>query len=367
MKPLIDLTAFSTRNISGIVRKLIIFVVIGLLGNIIFALWTSDRSLWNAGIHFNMWYILIALLLTLVPWLFHAWRMIIWTDFVGRRISFKSAIKIVLGTELGAAISPSTIGGGPVKAAMLMQQKLSSGVAASLTALGSIEDNIVMLVLVPLALTISGSWHMPGIQLFLNRIWPIIVWALVIVAILLAGLFIMYRYRPRLRLPAICYRFLDSPLMKRLHRFLKQFWHEFKSVYRLIGRRGRKRLAASLTITAVQWVCRYSVIAALIASMNGPVNIYQLFAMQWVVFSLTVFIPTPGAAAGAEAAYLFIYRGLIPEGLLNPSMLAWRFFTFYLLIIIGIILIIVLNLPRPTLPKSRLRPVIKPLSVPADS
>ena len=36
------------------------------------------------------------------------------------------------------------------------------------------------------------------------------------------------------------------------------------------------------------------------------------FLLQWVIFTVMVFVPTPGASGGAEAAFLLVYSALLP-------------------------------------------------------
>ena len=367
MAPTFDINSLASPVLSKIVKRLLIFIIIGLLGNIIFALWTCSQSLLHTAVQFNVWYLLAALVLTLLPWLLHAWRIIIWSDFVKKRISFKQSLKIVLGTELGAAISPSAIGGGPVKAAMLMQHNMSGGVATSITALGSVEDNVVIAVLVPVALTVSGSWQLPIVSQLAVQVLPIVMLIGAGLAGLLGAILLIHRFKEKIHFPQFVITLYESRWVGRIVGYIRSFWVEFKSVYLLIGTRGRRRLAASMLITSVQWICKYSVITVLLAGMDMPVQPAQLFALQWIVFSMTVFIPTPGGAAGAEAAFLLVHHHVVQANLLNVSMLFWRFYTFYLLLILGIVLLIILNMPRPTLPGPRRRPVVKPAALNPES
>ena len=87
-----------------------------------------------------------------------------------------------------------------------------------------------------------------------------------------------------------------------------------------------------MTLTAIQWVARYSIISVLIAFLGAPVQPVLFWLLQWVVFTLAAFIPTPGAAGGAEAAFFLIYSPFVPAGILGLATAGWRFFTFYLLL-----------------------------------
>src|SRR5690606_37698517 len=88
--------------------------------------------------------------------------------------------------------------------------------------------------------------------------------------------------------------------MARTRRKMGGTWRDARDVFRLIAVRGKSRFALSMTLTAIQWTARYSVISALVAFLGVPVDPVLFWLLQWVVFTLMAFIPTPGAAGGAE-------------------------------------------------------------------
>src|SRR5690606_194930 len=87
-------------------------------------------------------------------------------------------------------------------------------------------------------------------------------------------------------------------LALRIRRSFHGTWTDAKQVYRLIRYNGKARFALSLSLTAIGWICRYSVISALVAFLGAPVQPVLFWVLQWVVFTLAAFLPTPGAAGG---------------------------------------------------------------------
>jgi uncharacterized protein (TIRG00374 family) len=108
---------------------------------------------------------------------------------------------------------------------------------------------------------------------------------------------------------------------------------DFAGVYRLIAAGGKSRLALTLGLTALQWTARYTVISALFAAVGIAADPVALFVLQWMVFTLGTFVPTPGGAGAVEAAFLLAYDPLIPEGLLPAVAASWRFLTFYVVLL----------------------------------
>jgi len=49
-------------------------------------------------------------------------------------------------------------------------------------------------------------------------------------------------------------------------------------------------------------------------------------------------VPLPGAAGAQESGFCVFFRGIFPEDSLAAAMLCWRWFTYYLLMILGLIM-----------------------------
>ena len=342
-------------------RKLMIVIIVGLLGNIVFSLLTSNHDILSSLIHFSYNYLILAIILTLIPWFTHVIRILVWTNFLGKNISIKNLFKIVLSTEIGAAISPTILGGAPVKIGMLMHNGLNSGTAASLTLLGSIEEWVFFIVVMPIAFTLSSSWNVLFSKEILSSIIIPVKWFALFASILSILIFLFAIVKKR-----ICHekntKICNNKYFFKFKQKFKDFYIDFKIVFCLIKKNGKGRFLLNLFLTSFQWVCRYSVIFALINSLGFEVSIIKSITLQWVVFALMTLIPTPGASAGAEAIFYLIYRSLIPEEFIGIITMGWRFFTFHLLIILGIIILIILNFPKHVKRKYIRRPDVQPVT-----
>ncbi len=324
-------------------RATLILVPIGVLGNVVFSLLVTDRSLLGTLHEFPRGYLLLAVALGLAPWITNALRLLIWTRFLGHPLRFLDALRMTLAVDLGSAVSPTALGGGFFKWGMLVQRGVSPGAAASITTFPAIEDAIFFALALPAAVVYTASWDLPifrqvadefrqnaafallsagGIALFT---WLAIRW------VLLGGLGIRTQRR-------------GIHLLARMRRLLRSTWREASEVFRLIARGGKSRFALSLSLTAVQWTARYSVVSALIAFLGAPVQPVLFWTLQWLVFTLMAFIPTPGAAGGAEAIFFFIYSPFVPAPVIGLATAGWRFLTFYLQLGLASLLFFALNL-----------------------
>ncbi len=62
----------------------------------------------------------------------------------------------------------------------------------------------------------------------------------------------------------------------------------------------------------------------------------SLLTLQLLLFITAAFVPLPGAAGAQEGGFYLFFRGVVPEGDIMAMMVCWRFFTYYLLLILGL-------------------------------
>ena len=335
----IDLPAPARKRRGGLTldrvfRLTLLLVPFGVLGNLVLSWATTDRSLLAALPQLPRGYLFLAIALGLVPWFTNALRLWIWTRFIGSGLSFREAFRIVLGGELGSSVLPTSTGGEIFRWGMMLQRGISPGAAASVVALGHVEDTIFFLIALPAAAVLSSAWELPVLRRLAGELEGNAVLAL---GVGLAALFLL-RLGARMVLMG---RLGERPRQRglrfaaRLRRRFRKAWGDFRDVYRLVIERGKTRFLLALGLTAVQWICRYSVVSAIAAFLGADVDPVLFFLLQWVIFTVMLFIPTPGAAGGAEAAFYLVYSALLPGRIIGLATAGWRFLTFYLQLALG--------------------------------
>jgi glycosyltransferase 2 family protein len=331
------------RGLNKLFRTTLILIPIGVLGNIAFSFLVTDRELLAGLPDLPRGYLMLAVVLGLLPWLTNSLRLLIWTRFLGHPLNFREALQMTLAVDLGSAISPTAVGGGFFKWGMLVQRGVAPGTAASLTTFPIIEDGLFFAVALPIAVVATASWDLPVFRLMAERIGADAPAALAATAGIALFSWLAVRWvltgglgsRTRQR---------GIQILARTRRKMRDLWSDASGVFRLIVVRGKSRFLVSYLLTAVQWGARYSVVSALIAYLGYPVQPVLYWLLQWVVFTLMAFIPTPGAAGGAEAAFYVIYSAFLPAQVIGLATAGWRFLTFYLQLGLASILFFILNL-----------------------
>lgn len=333
------------KRIPSLLNKLFLLIPIGVGGNIIFLFVFTDHEMFGSVRRFSPAYFCIALLLSIVPWFTGSLRMFLWSRFLGKAVRYRDMFNIALGAELGAAVSPPLVGGGPVKIWMLMQQGFSGGKALSLSFLEIFEDSVFFLVMVPVALTVSKAWDLPVVRNAMSGFGYPSFWVFLLLAgLLLCAGMLLARYR----FAAISDWF---PVVRTILIRIKTSFGQFVETYQSIAQKGKTIFALTMALTTVQWVCRYSIISLLLLSLGIPPRPVLFMAFQVIIFALLAFVPTPGGAGGAEALFYVFYQSFLPANAIGLIVAGWRFITFYFLLFVasGIVL---LSRIKPTVPIS---------------
>ncbi len=327
--------------------KIILLVLpIAVLGNLIYTGMTSGHTGFMTILRVPAYWLLLAVLFSLFPWVFAFLRLKIWSSFFKLRLNSREIAEIVLANDVAAAATPTAMGGGYAKIGLLIFHGVKSGVAASLMVIGSIEDYISMAIVVPIAWMFFAPEHLSfwammekilAVTLQMPPILPVTVLSVSSAAVFIWAI-------PSTR--CLMIRFLPMDWIKRkIVQPLKQAFEDFKNAFRVISRGGKLVFILNVVLAACQWIMRYSIFTFIAAGLGLNPDPVGFFLMQWLVYMLMNFVPTPGAIGGAEVMFMLVFRGAIPGELLPAASAAWRFVSTYLLVVVAAILMVVVQKP----------------------
>ena len=67
---------------------------------------------------------------------------------------------------------------------------------------------------------------------------------------------------------------------------------------------------------------------------------YQLLTLSSLLFISASYTPLPGASGAQEGGFLLYFKGIFKDGTIGLALLIWRFFTYYLFLIVGVFTIL---------------------------
>ncbi len=334
-------TRFS-RGLNRVFTTSIILVPFGVLLNLWISWAATDHSIFRRFGELDRRYLYLGVVLALMPWITNTIRILVWARFIGHRLTFRDCFRITLGAELASSVFPTSSGGEVFRWGMMVQKGVTKGEAASIVTLGYLEDLCFFATALPAAFIVSRAWELPVLRRMgremrgeASGVIPTVIGVILLVVLLwqmaLRGYLGRRARRWGLRRAA------------RTRRRSRKTRRDFGAVLALVRERGKGRFALTFLVTAVQWSCRYSVATAVAYFLGAQVDPVLFFLLQWVIFTAMLFVPTPGASGGAEAAFYLVYSALLPGSVVGIATAGWRLLTFYLQLSLGAILFVAMN------------------------
>ncbi|MEJ6950887.1 lysylphosphatidylglycerol synthase transmembrane domain-containing protein [Natronospora cellulosivora (SeqCode)] len=255
----------------------------------------------------------------------------------GSSISLKEAMKLHLAGSFISNVTPMATGGGPFQIYFLLRRGMNLGQSTTIV-LTQFILRIFFFTFASLIFFIFFSDLIsPGILPSYIFYFAIGIGFFITVSIIIISIF-----------PSILDKLLRllfkirilKKLVKRSYK-LKRFivngrkeLEEFHQSMELLVKHKDKVFLAALS-TFVFWTSMFMIIPVILRGLGHHPYYFRAYVMQ-TIFNLVIpYMPTPGASGVAELGFASIFITFIPRGIIGIVTLLWRFFTFYLILIIG--------------------------------
>ena len=83
-----------------------------------------------------------------------------------------------------------------------------------------------------------------------------------------------------------------------------------------------------------------SVVFAYYAFGQSGTTWIQVLTLSCLLFVSASYTPLPGASGAQEGGFLLYFRGIFRDGTIGLALLIWRFFTYYLFLIVGVFAVV---------------------------
>ena len=262
---------------------------------------------------------------------------------LGNKINILSAIKYTFIGYFFSSITPAASGGQPVEIYCMTKDKVDgakatvsllihlctfqfvtilTGLVCAIINYDLLKDGFIYLFIVGISLNFIALLAM----VFATFSKKITNFALNIVFIIMCGLRIKDLEKKKKNINDSLDKYHESAL------FIKN---------------NKKELLKSIVRVLIQVVFYYLAPYFIYRSFGlSEYTMLRMFSLQAVLFISVSSIPLPGAIGISEGAFLSIYRSIYGDALLGSAMLLTRFSTFYLFVIICLIVVIIDALKR---------------------
>lgn len=314
------------KKLAGLLISLATIVVIFKL--------TETNLTWDLLAEAQLCFIALALLFHVLFWLFWAIRLKLLCAFLNRTISVGYALETVLASSFLAAITPSSVGGEPVRIKMLADRGASIGSASAIVVAERLLDAIFVLIALSLFIALSGFSAKVGLGVGVTFLG--------LLALCLAFLVLI------LKNPHWADRILDKihPFLKRLVKeqraeqvctFLKNEARLFSAATLELTNNSYRRIAPVMLLTAAIWLSEFLVPSAvLLAFRQDPFVLYSITS-QLIIIMISLLPLTPGSSGIVEGSMFYLYSRFVTAYMLGVLVAIWRGITYFSNLIVGFI------------------------------
>ena len=287
--------------------------------------------------------LLVALGTVFLAWCCDAGRFCFLARAAGEYVSFRLGIVLTWLNYFGSAVTPMQSGGGPFQVYVLYKKGVPVGKGIAITLIRTMLTIMILSLSVPAALLwdpemLERSAFLKGLTYYVFVVIGLL-WAFILFTILGSGLFkklgnfvILWMYKLKLirsrRTVVACVNWLD----REMNNYILNFKLAFNT--------GKGWLALSVVLSVLHLASLFTVLPVLMYAVGLPFSYAQTVATQAIFMFILYFVPTPGGSGVAEGGGALLYSTLMPAHMAGVMAVICRFFTDYLSIFMGIVVVI---------------------------
>ena len=280
-------------------------------------------------------YLLAAVALHVGSYFIWGLRMKVMTEALGYKIGVKDATEVVIANLFAASVTPSMLGGEPVRIHMLNRNANVPVGDASAVVIGErVLDALLLLIAAPFALwVLSGSLISREMDLaIIGACLFVLLMVFVAIGGLLNPAFIDW-------LSSLITRGLDRVgrfnRTEHLIEFIDKELLNFHNSLWALMKTGKQGLFYGCMCTVIYWIVEFMILPLILLGFNQPPSIMVAMALQVFLAFIMVVPVTPGASGIAELGGAAFFGILVPVSILGVVVTAWRLINFYLNLVIG--------------------------------
>ena len=323
-------------------KGLIIFILLAFGASGVILAQSVDRETIQSLLAADKRFLLAALGLVVLAWGCDAARFCALTRSAHEHVTFRLGIVLTWLHYFGCAVTPMQSGGGPFQVYVLYKKGIPIGKGIAITLLRTMLTVLILSIIVPVALFIDPSL-LEGSPFLKGMV------AYVFVVIFCTWLFIGYTVlKPNSlkRLGKIMVmwmkklNFVQACKVRGCFQWLDRETDNYNLNFRLVFSTGFYHFILAIFLSVIHLLCIFSVLPVLMYSVGLPFSYIQTLSTQAVFMFVLYFIPTPGASGVAESGGAILFGTLMPWNMAGIMAVIWRFFTEYISIFMGIVVVV---------------------------
>jgi uncharacterized protein (TIRG00374 family) len=332
---------------------LTIFLSVSVVSALAIMFLTADPQTWTGLRRMRPAYIALACLLMVGQWCVNAVRFKILVNSLENDVDFVTSLRAFMANIFLGAVTPSQTGGGPMQIYVLNRAGVSVARAFAGCLMGAVLT-VICLVSSTLAVLLSS----PVLRSeFGPRMTGILISAVIVFGMLVL-MFLLSIFRT-----ALVKRLIGRALLavmgafrarKRIG-FTKRVLggvDQYRDSMSVFARTKKHRILFALALTMAAIATNALIAPVLLAGLNVEHALSTIYPAQFILLFIAYFGPTPGASGIAEFSNYWMLTTLnVQPTMLGVYTLLWRFFTIFIGVAVGGLVVLSLVRRRRTVPE----------------
>lgn len=324
-------------------KGLIIFILLAFGVSAVIIFRSVDGHTVRSLLAADKFKLIIALLAVFAAWVCDSGRFCALASAAHEHVSFPLGIALTWLNYFGSAVTPMQSGGGPFQVYALYKRGIPVGKGIAITLMRTMLTVLILTLSVPVALMfdpdiLEGSPFLKGLVSYVFMV-ILATWAFVAFTIMkpemvkkLARVTVMWLRR---------FNFMKSNrTVIKIVQWLDREIDNYILNFRLVFHSGKTWLFIAVILSVLHLLSLFTVLPVLMSAVGLPYRYAQTIAVQAVFMFILYFVPTPGASGVAEGGGALLYSVLMPENMAGVMAVICRFFTDYISIFMGVVVVI---------------------------
>lgn len=291
----------------------------------------------------NPWIIVLAFAMHVVSLLFWALRIKLMCRSLGYKIGFGHTFRLVCSNMFIASVTPSQVGGEPVRVYEIHKAGVPTGDATAVVIMERVFDGVVLVICTIISVVLLGLVF-TSIQL--PQGWIYTAYAAAVLFTILLGLFFVISRKPALG-QKLCRKVTGFFIRKwdsaKTEAFQKKLETGVDSFYTTLGHftgKSKSGMAYGLFFSTLYWINEFIITYVVILGLGVPFSLESFFLsfIFQILITVILMIPlTPGGAGVAEVSLAGFYAFIVPSAVLGIFVIIWRLIMYYFNLAVGFI------------------------------
>ena len=312
--------------------------LIFLVAATVFVIWTQVdfKEFMDTLARANLWYLGLGIGCVLIYWALEGYMLLKLLQRDKKDEGYGFAMVVTLVGQYYNLITPGASGGQPLQLYEMARRGYSVGSGTAVL----VQKYALYQITVTVIAILATAFNLKHIDASLPAAKGLIAFGL-IVNLLGVVLVLILALSPGAarKLLAGCIRFLSKlHLLKNTAKYyekIDRFVEDYTSA--IDGLKANKWETAGLfLVSAVQILVFFSINYLVYRSLGlSGTSPFLIISLQAILYVAVAFIPTPGAAGGAEAGFALIFGPIYGAVNTSVGLVVWRIITFYFIILFG--------------------------------